>query len=99
MNDFSPDTVAAQDLAKACHEVANHTRVERIALLAYIQANMTQAAVQVLVNYMKEKGLFADHDMAKRLAEAYDATAAGLRQRQLLDIPRAPLVRPRNGGG
>lgn len=93
----SPDAVAARRLAQACHDVASHTHVDRVALLAYIQANMTQMAVQVLVNYMKEKGLLNDTDMAKRLGEAYDELAERLTGPHVLAPPSAPLVRP-NGG-
>ena len=97
MAEQSPDLRAAEDIARACHTIAGHTKVDRIALLAYIQANMTQCAVQVLVNFLRQKNMFGDAELTKRLAEAYDDMAAQLTRSMLLAVPQAPVVRPKNG--
>lgn len=86
-----PEEEAAKELARSCYIVASHTRVERMALNAYVQALMTQCTVQVLVNLMLRKSLFGDAQMGRELADAYREMAKRLTDNQLLVPPRATV--------
>lgn len=89
-----PEEEAAKELARACYIVASHTSVNRMALQAYVQALMTQCAVQVIVNLMLRKNVFGDAQMGRELADSYLATARQLQNNQLLVPPRATVGAP-----
>lgn len=91
VNGTRPEDLAAKALAKVCHGIQQHTKQERFVLMAYVQVMMTQCSVQVLVDYLRQKGIITDDELSRRLADAYLELANQLQTRQVL-MPAKPTI-------
>lgn len=89
----SPDAKASVRLAETVGRVVSNTKVERVAGMGYMQAVLSQAAVQALINLLKTKNIVSDAELARFLAEQYDERSAQLAGRHGGTPAAAPLVR------
>jgi hypothetical protein len=78
------DSLAVQELVRVCRGMGEHTRTEKFALVAYIQAHIAQAQCQVVFDLLLAKGMTTHEDLERRIAERVRETAKQLEDTQLV---------------
>lgn len=67
-NDYDP----AEQLAAAAGRLVSNSRTDRVAGMGYLQAVMVQAAVQALIDLLKQKNVFSEAEITRALNASYD---------------------------
>lgn len=83
----------AEKLASALGSAVGHTTVAHTAGLAAVQSNLTQCAVQTMLDLLKQKGVITEGEFDQALAVAYRTRRDQLRNRGLI-VAAAPHVKP-----
>jgi hypothetical protein len=91
----SRDSLALTQLVTVARQIGEHTRMEKFAMYAYIQAHVAQAQCQVVFDLLREKGMLTDSDLERRITERINDCTQRLRDTQLIHsgLPTS-LVRP-----
>lgn len=66
--DYDP----CQQLAAAIGRVVSGSRTERVAGIAYLQATLAQAAVQALIDLLKQQNIISQEQIQRALDDAYN---------------------------
>lgn len=88
------ESEALQQLAAACGRVVGNTRVEKVAAFAYLQATLANAALQAVIDLLKQHNVVTDSELSRHLARAYEARFKELSGANGAILTPAPQVRP-----
>jgi hypothetical protein len=61
-----------EQLAAALGRVTANTRTEKVAAMAYLQASLAQAAVQALIDLLRQQNVISQERIQEALNDAYD---------------------------
>lgn len=83
------DAAAERLTATALRTLQNTMRVQDAAISAFVQNQVTQAALQALINLLKTKNLVGKDELDRVLAKAYDEAEREASRRGLVAVARS----------
>jgi hypothetical protein len=66
------ESEALQQLSAAAGRVVGATKTEKVAAYAYLQATLANAALQAVINLLKQHNIIGDAELSRMLADCYE---------------------------